>query len=136
MSVTGYTTSNIYPKNHINFPKTKQQKSFHSHSRYHLPESPRWLLENGRIDDLVKVIKVAAKWNKIELPAGFEKTLHQPDKTMTVSFLQLFKGKYFRTTLLMIVIWYALILIYFGLTLHLAHLGGDIYITTVSYNFR
>ncbi|KAG4072079.1 hypothetical protein HA402_015578 [Bradysia odoriphaga] len=98
---------------------------------YHMPESPRWLLENGKIDELVKVINVAAKWNKMELPSGFEKTLHQPERTVTASFLQLFKGRYCRTTLLMVVIWYSLILIYFGLTLHLAHLGGDIFVTTI-----
>lgn len=100
--------------------------------RYFLPESPRWLLENGKIDELIKVITIAARWNQIELPAGFEKTLHQPEQTLTVSFVKLFQAKYCRTTLLMIIVWYALILIYFGLTLHLAHLGGDIYITTVS----
>lgn len=101
-----------------------------------MPESPRWLLENGKIDELIKVINIAAKWNGIELPAGYEKTLHLPEQTLTVSFTQLFKSKYCRTTLLMIVIWYALILIYFGLTLHLAHLGGDIYINTVSVHHQ
>lgn len=80
------------------------------------------------------MINTAAKWNQIELPAGYEKTLHQPEQTLTVSFVKLFTAKYCRTTLLMIVVWYALILIYFGLTLHLAHLGGDIYINTVSTN--
>ncbi|KAJ6636443.1 Organic cation transporter protein [Pseudolycoriella hygida] len=98
---------------------------------YYLPESPRWLLENGKIEELIKVINIAAKWNKIELPPGYEKTLHKPEETLTVSFAKLFKANYCRTTILMIVIWYALILIYFGLTLHLAHLGGDIYINTI-----
>lgn len=120
--------SNIF-QNYINFP-TKIPLLFPR--RYHVPESPRWLLENGKIDELIKVITIAARWNKIELPAGYEKTLHQPEQTLTVSFLKMFNAKYCRTTLLMIVVWYALILIYFGLTLHLAHLGGDIYITTVS----
>ncbi|XP_037039783.1 organic cation transporter protein-like [Bradysia coprophila] len=98
---------------------------------YHLPESPRWLLDNGRIDELIKVINVAAKWNRIKLPPGYEKTLHQPEQPVTVSLLELFRTKYCRTTISMTVIWYSLILIYFGLTLHLAHLGGDIYITTI-----
>lgn len=87
------------------------------------------------MEELIKVIEVAAKWNKIQLPANFEKTLHKPIEKFKVSFSELLKGEYLRTTLLMVIIWYALILLYFGITLHLNNLGGDIYLNTVSKIF-
>lgn len=99
--------------------------------RFKLPESPRWLLVNGRIEELVKVIEVAAYWNKITLPENYEKSLQKPDEPVSVSFGKLFTPQYMRTTFLMIIVWYALILLYFGITLHLNNLGGDIYLNSV-----
>lgn len=100
---------------------------------YNLPESPRWLLEKGRIDELKIVIENAAKANKIELPINYEKTLIPPPMSdSTVSFFDLFKKGYAKTTILMIVLWFCLILLYFGITLHLNNLGGNIYANSVS----
>lgn len=99
--------------------------------RYFVPESPRWLLINGRTDELAAVIRVAARWNGIELPTNFQKTLQQPDEEVTVAVGELFKGPYLRTSFLMVVSWYTLILLYFGITLHLNNLGGDMYLNTV-----
>lgn len=44
--------------------------------------------------------------------------------------LVVFGSKYWRTTVLVLVIWFTLIMIYFGLTLHLNNLGGNIYLTS------
>lgn len=106
--------------------------------RYHVPESPRWLLINGRLDELAAIIRVAARWNGIELPANYQKTLQQPDADaeVTVSVAEMFRGPYLRTSCLMIVAWYTLILLYFGITLHLNNLGGDMYLNTVSLASR
>lgn len=41
-----------------------------------------------------------------------------------------FGSKYWRTTVLTLIIWLTLIIIYFGLTLHLSNLGGNIYINS------
>lgn len=43
-----------------------------------------------------------------------------------------FSKAYWRTTCLTLVVWLTLIIIYFGLTLHLSNLGGNIYVNTVS----
>lgn len=43
-----------------------------------------------------------------------------------------FSRTYLRTTCLTLVVWLTLIIIYFGLTLHLSNLGGNIYVNTVS----
>ncbi|XP_058823470.1 organic cation transporter protein [Topomyia yanbarensis] len=101
---------------------------------YWLPESPRWLLAKGRIDELKRVIDGAASMNGFKLPQNYEKTLSasgsETEKDV-VSIFDLFRRKFVRTTLLMLVIWFGIVLIYFGITLHLSNLGGDIYLNTV-----
>ncbi|KAL9697717.1 hypothetical protein quinque_001158 [Culex quinquefasciatus] len=101
---------------------------------YWLPESPRWLLAKGRIDELKLIIDRAAKTNGFRLPEGYEKTLASPDQDSAeevVSIFDLFRMKFLRTTLVMLVVWFGIVLIYFGITLHLSNLGGDIYLNTV-----
>ncbi|XP_017144516.1 organic cation transporter protein isoform X2 [Drosophila miranda] len=124
-----------------------------------LPESPRWLLAQGRLDELCGLIERAAKTNgtSSQLPTNYRKTLEaavprevQPQQegagseevkgdslASTASshksghvnpLLVVFGGKYWRTTCLTLIIWLTLIIIYFGLTLHLSNLGGNIYI--------
>lgn len=102
---------------------------------YWLPESPRWLLAKGRIDELKLIIDRAAKTNGFRLPEGYEKTLSSSDPDSeaeeVVSIFDLFRMKFLRTTLVMLVVWFGIVLIYFGITLHLSNLGGDIYLNTV-----
>ncbi|XP_034486300.1 organic cation transporter protein isoform X1 [Drosophila innubila] len=129
---------------------------------YWLPESPRWLLAQGRLEELYRLVEQAAKMNGTTLPSNYQKTLEaalptaaqkkdstqaetvnsvEETKTATVEedqqhdlelhvnpILVVFGRKYWRTTVLTLVIWLTLIIIYFGLTLHLSNLGGNIYI--------
>lgn len=98
-----------------------------------MPESPRWLLSKGRVEELKVVIEKASYWNRRELPASYEKTLivSQTVSERSVSIFDLFKTGYKTTTLLMAVVWFSIILIYFGITLHMSSLGGNVYINTV-----
>ncbi|XP_058448439.1 organic cation transporter protein [Malaya genurostris] len=101
---------------------------------YWIPESPRWLLAKGRIDELKRVMDSAASMNGLRLPPNYEKTLSASDSETdkdVVSIFDLFRRKFVRTTLLMLVIWFGIVLIYFGITLHLSNLGGDIYLNTI-----
>lgn len=104
--------------------------------RHVLPESPRWLLAKGRVDELKKIIETAARWNKITLPPNYEKHLIVPaEEDSNGSLLDLFKLEYLRTTLLLMVAWYTLVLQYMAITLHIGEMGGNIYLTTVSTMF-
>lgn len=101
-----------------------------------MPESPRWLLAKGRIDELKKIIETAARWNKRILPQNYEKLLIvPPEEDSNGSFVDLFKSEYLRTTLLLMVAWYTLMLQYMAITLHIGEMGGNIYLTTVSTMF-
>lgn len=101
--------------------------------RYFLPESPRWLLTKGRINELKEIIETAAKWNNRKLPNNYEKILIPPgEELVSGSFADLFKGDYLRTTLMLIIAWYTLVLQYMAMTLHIGEMGGNIYVITVT----
>jgi len=102
---------------------------------HYMPESPRWLLAHNRLDELVVLLEQAGRWNDITLPSNLKKILTTPDQdapVRRVSIFDLFQKGYKRTTFLMTIIWFSIILIYFGITLHMSSLGGNIYINTVS----
>ncbi len=56
-----------------------------------LPESPRWLLANGRKDEAIKVLTLACKWNK-KPPPSFEQ-LHVEAEHETVVQKGTIKGE-------------------------------------------
>lgn len=94
----------------------------------------RWLLARGRVDELAAILERASIWNKRPLALNYKKTLSVPQAgtDRRVSIFDLFQKGYKRTTFLMTIIWFSIILIYFGITLHMSTLGGDIYINTVT----
>ncbi|KAM7359682.1 organic cation transporter protein isoform 1-T2 [Cochliomyia hominivorax] len=125
---------------------------------YCVPESPRWLLAAGKLDELYEIVERAARMNGTTLPTNYKKSLeavvprqksgekneeekipndiiattNQTEETniRTSPLVIVFSKSYWRTTCLTLVVWLTLIIIYFGLTLHLSNLGGNIYVNT------
>jgi len=50
-----------------------------------LPESPRWLLARGRVEEAEKTIKLMARWNGVEMPPLSLKPVSLADETASVS---------------------------------------------------
>lgn len=105
--------------------------------RFNMPESPRWLLARGRIQALQELIQRIATRNNITLPDNYQDTLQAPENAdANVSILDLFNTEYRNRTLTMTIIWFSLVLLYFGITLHMNALGGNIFTNTVSTGRR
>lgn len=40
-----------------------------------MPESPRWLLAKGRLEEALKILEIMAKWNGQKMPESFRSKL-------------------------------------------------------------
>ncbi|XP_063233832.1 organic cation transporter protein-like isoform X2 [Bacillus rossius redtenbacheri] len=102
-----------------------------------LPESPRWLLEMGRKDEVMAILQEAARVNQRPLPANTDKIFQQMMEAKRpgeekAGVLDLFRTPHMRKiSLVLYVIWFAVYLVYYGLVLNLANIGGDVYVNTV-----
>lgn len=73
-----------------------------------------------------------ARRNNITLADNFQDQLQAPENANdNVSVATLFNSVYRNRTLTMSIIWFSLILLYFGITLHMNSLGGNIFTNTV-----
>ena len=96
-----------------------------------LPESPKWLLVNGRVDEAEKIVRKAVKKNGKKTLAD-DWHLHSVVKEDTSSkgnILDLFKtSNMAKKTLILYINWFANSFVYYGLTLNSSNLGGTIMI--------
>ncbi|XP_014283802.1 organic cation transporter protein [Halyomorpha halys] len=101
------------------------------------PESPRWLLAMRENEQAITILKKAANFNGKQLPDNFDKIINQDiaingEEPPNVSVMDLFRTSYMRRlTSLLYVACFCAVIIYFGLVLNLANLGGDIYVNSV-----
>ena len=102
--------------------------------RFVVPESPRWLLVKGRVDEVKRIIQSAADFNKRELPPNFEAMLKPPTKEdSSQDFLCLFRIPYLRRiTICFLCIWFTMNLAYYGFILNMSTFGGNVYLNSVS----
>lgn len=101
-----------------------------------MPESPRWLLVKGHLDEVKQIIRSAAAFNKLPLDDNFDVLLKAPAPEVTSqNFLCLFRSSYLRRiTICFLCIWFTMNLAYYGFILNMSTFGGNVYLNSVGTN--
>ncbi|ELT90484.1 hypothetical protein CAPTEDRAFT_108871, partial [Capitella teleta] len=98
-----------------------------------LDESPRWLVSQGREKEAIKILNRIAKVNKASegLPEGSHFKEEQAKRQSRGSYLDLFRTPNMRKRNLIILLeWFTISLIYYGLALNTGRLPGSIYLNS------
>ncbi|XP_023940653.2 solute carrier family 22 member 3 isoform X1 [Bicyclus anynana] len=103
-----------------------------------VPESPRWLVANGKVDNALKIMFGAAKVNKLSTEHITDTVMKSmenmkiEEKKVTASYLDFFKDiQTIIITMSTFVIWFVLGVTYYGIYQYMTFLGSNIYITVV-----
>ncbi|KAK3925105.1 Organic cation transporter protein [Frankliniella fusca] len=103
-----------------------------------VPESARWLVSQGRHDEAIVILKRLEKTNKTTVPPDVYqrfadsclKLKKQEDADKKYSVLDLFRSPRLRkTTLLLVVIWMIVSLVFDGHVRNVGQLGLDVFVT-------
>ncbi|XP_054732900.1 carcinine transporter [Anastrepha obliqua] len=103
-----------------------------------IPESARWLVSQGKVDKAISILKRLEKVNGKHVPTGTYQTFsasclkmkQEETKNSSYSILDLFKTPRLRqTTLLLIVIWMAISLVFDGHVRNVSSLGVNVFFT-------
>ncbi|OXB72667.1 UNVERIFIED_CONTAM: hypothetical protein H355_007682 [Colinus virginianus] len=99
-----------------------------------LPESARWLVTKGKIEEAKKYLKKAASVNKRTIPPELLNQLKCEVQTKSGSILDLLRKKHLlKVTLIMSCAWFVNSLVYYGLSLNVTNFGLDIYLTQLAF---
>uniref|UniRef100_A0A673LBE0 Solute carrier family 22 member 5-like n=1 Tax=Sinocyclocheilus rhinocerous TaxID=307959 RepID=A0A673LBE0_9TELE len=91
-----------------------------------IPESPRWLLSQGRVLEAEAIMREAAKKNKVSAPAVIFSKSEAASQNSKYSVLDVLRTRDIRkTTFLCFLLWMAINIGYFGLSLNTSNLSGD-----------
>jgi len=104
-----------------------------------LPESPRWLIANGKKEQAKEMVEKAAKLNKVKLtPDIFEADDNDDRKEKELdlpiySLKDMFRGSQIVITLSMFVCWPVVTLLYYGLSLSAdkIHMTDNVYLSYI-----
>ncbi|XP_070842519.1 solute carrier family 22 member 13-like [Chaetodon trifascialis] len=95
-----------------------------------LPESSRWLMTQGKKEEAKKELLRAARVNKRILTDGHLEKLEMEASPKRRNMLDIFRISYLRKrTLIMGFNWFAVSLLYYGLSLNVGSFGLNIYVT-------
>ncbi|XP_053296876.1 organic cation/carnitine transporter 2-like [Pleuronectes platessa] len=105
-----------------------------------IPESPRWLLQKGRVDEAELVIRNAAKRNRVAVPEVLFKAgecserMPEDEAQQTFTFMDLIRTRNMRNiTILGLFIWMSVAMVFHGLALNTSNLNGNIYLNCFIY---
>ncbi|XP_010628011.1 solute carrier family 22 member 13 isoform X2 [Fukomys damarensis] len=99
-----------------------------------VPESARWLLIQGRMEEARQLVQKAASVNKRELTPGLLSQLAPEEKGPSGNAFDLFRYPHLRkVTLILICVWFVDSLTYYGFSFQVGDFGMDIYLTQLIF---
>ncbi|XP_067010879.2 organic cation transporter protein [Anabrus simplex] len=98
-----------------------------------IPESPRWLITKGKVDEARSLLLKVAKWNKVNIPESTMEDILQPqNQDYKSSVFDLLRWPNMRkNSLILFYIWFVNSCTYYGLSWNTSNLAGNAYIIFV-----